>query len=210
MNRTSILSLLLALGIVAVGMKTYLLWAEGPWEVWQSVKREAATAVVEEKKDASPVQLAMNTKSIIDNDLFDPDRGTGRNKETETVSLAVQKIRSMALLGTMIIGESRYAMLQKGSDPRLPSPASKNGNSILRLKLGDTIEGFQLSEIQDRSVVFSKGPTQVDISIDYFKKIQDTRRPTATSAAPVFSRPPTEVKADGQPLAPRLPRRAAR
>ena len=145
MNRNQILRLLLVVANVAVVTKTYLLWHEGPWEIPQVVQGRASATVVQEKKEPLPVQLVITTKNIIDNDLFDPERGTTKTKENEAIALATQKIQNMILTGTMILGESRYAILQDGSDSRASNPNSKSGGSAnIRLKLGDTLEGFKV------------------------------------------------------------------
>lgn len=196
MNRSQILSLLLVAAIITVGTKTYLLWQEGPWEIPQIAQKETAAAVEEEKKEPLPVQLAMNTKNIVDNDLFDPERGTHKGKENEAVSLAKQKIQGMVLMGTVIIGDSRYAIFQDGSGPTLLNPGSKTGGTVLRLKLGDTVEGFKLSRIEDNKVAFTNGSTNVEIALDFFRKIdgEAVQAPRAVaqsrSPSPRRERPP--------------------
>ncbi len=137
-----------------------------------------------------------STKNIIDKNLFDPERGASRTKEAEANSLAVQRLRSMVLLGTALLGNSRYAILQEHSDPRLAAQRSQAGQQgTMLLKLGETLEGFKLSEIRERSVVFTKGASRVELSLDYFRKVDEGLK---NAPGPV---PPR------QPLSPRLPRR---
>src|SRR5438093_5963891 len=105
MNRNQILRMLLVVANIAVVTKTYLLWHEGPWDIPQSVHaaKKETSAVVVEQKQPLPIQLAITTKNIIDNDLFDPERGASKTKENEAIALATQKIRNMILTGTMIL-----------------------------------------------------------------------------------------------------------
>ncbi len=120
-------------------------------------------------------QLA-NTRNIIDKNLFDPERGTTKQKEdvAKRDDAARQRIRSMVLMGTAIIGNSKYAILQDpATTPRPGVPNTKApqpaGQGQSRLKLGDTFEGFRVAEIRDKSVVFTKGPIREELSIDFFR-----------------------------------------
>lgn len=203
MNRSQILSLLLVVGIVAVVTKTYLLWQEGPWEIPQPNKEKTAAAVVEEKKEPLSLQLAMTTKNVIDNDLFDPERGTDKNKENEAVALARQKIQGMILIGTLIIGESRYALFQDSSDSPSANPSSKANGSVLRLTLGDTIEDFQLSQIEDRKVAFNNGTTNVVVALDFFRKVDGISGVVGPPEA-IFQSSPPAPRRDRLPSPPRL------
>jgi hypothetical protein len=99
------------------------------------------------------------------------------------VALAAQRLRSsLSLVGTAILGASRYAIMQQQGQP----PVN------LRLKVGDTFEGFRLSEIREKSVVFTRGPARVELALDF------SRRPEG--AKPGLSAPPRP-----QPPAPRAP-----
>ncbi|MGE5303744.1 MAG: hypothetical protein ACM3TN_10480, partial [Alphaproteobacteria bacterium] len=67
-------------------------------------------------------------------------------------------MRSMVLLGTAILGANRYAVLRDAAPTPVPGPgqaAAAQGASLMRLKLGDNVEGFRLSEIGDKRVVFT-------------------------------------------------------
>jgi hypothetical protein len=149
------------------------------------------------------MQLAMTAKNIIDNDLFDPERGTDKNKENEAVALARQKIQGMILIGTLIIGESRYALLQDTSDSPSANPSSKANGSVLRLTLGDTIEDFQLSQIEDRKVAFSNGTTNVVVALDFFRKVDGISGVVGPPEA-IFQSSPPAPRRDRLPSPPRL------
>ncbi len=187
MNRSSIFSLLLVIGIVVVVVKIYLVWRARPWQIprpEQQGHTKIASGEAEPKKQASalPVQWVMSTKNIIDNNLFDPERGTGKKKENEALARATQKIRSLVLIGTVIIGENRYAILQDSSTSS-PSDAKsmKTMPVRLRLSLGDTFESFKLAQIEDRKVSFSNGSVNVEISLDFFRRVDGTRSTVGAS-----------------------------
>lgn len=134
------------------------------------------------KKEPPQLQL-VSTKNIIDKNLFDPERGAGRVQESEASVIAMQRIRSMVLLGTAILGSSRYAILQQPSDARSPAPGAPAGQQAsLRLKIGDTVEGFKLSEIHDKRVIFTKGASRVEVVLDFFRKVDQTKQSPAGTA----------------------------
>ena len=204
LKRSSLLSLLLLAAIVFVGAGTYNLWQEGPWDLPKPAK--AKGAVVEETKQEPPRLQLVSTKNIIDKNLFDPERGAGRVQESEASAIAMQRIRSMVLMGTAILGNSRYAILQGPSETRPPvpgAPAGQQGN--LRLKLGDTVEGFKLSEIHEKKVVFTKGSSKVEVALDFFRKVDDSKE---QSKAPAQTRPgvaPSIPRRPGVPVPPVAP-----
>jgi hypothetical protein len=212
------LTLLLLAANIFVASRVYLLWTEGPWQLPAATEIKTPITVAslnrqeapKEKPDGTPI----STKNIVEKNLFDPDRGQGQvraDKEAEANAIAMQRLRSMVLVGTIILGSSRYAMLEdfatSGAPGPRPQPQSQQQGQIRRVKLGDTVEGFKLSDIEDRRVVFAKGASKIEIALDYFRKVTDGRPPAVASS----SRPQsTESQGPAQPLQPRFPRRDAR
>lgn len=140
----------------------------------------------QEPKKEPPRQQLVSTKNIVERNLFDPERGVGRAREADASSAATQRIRSMILLGTAILGNNRYAIIQQPSDPRPAAPggAPAAQQSALRLKLGDTVEGFKLSDIQDKKVTFTKGSSKVEVVLDFFRKVEPTKQAPAGPSRP--------------------------
>ena len=178
-RRSSLLSLFLLVAIASVGVGSYRLWQEGPWELPSASSRvRASTAAEELKKEAQRPQVA-STKEIIDRNLFDPERGTGMFREVEADSRAIQRIRSFVLKGTFIIGDQRYALITVPPD----------GGSVMRdvrVKLGDVFEGFKVAEIEDKRIVLQKGGSNVDLSLDFLRKVEvpAPRRPARLPVPP--------------------------
>jgi hypothetical protein len=148
----------------------------------------------------------VDTQRIIEKNLFDPERGTGQVQQTQVSSGAMQQVQKMILLGTAILGSNRYALFEEGSGGRGPAGArARTGQqNILRLKLGDTVEGFELSEIHEKKVVFTKGASKVEIALDFFRKVDNGNKQSVTSK-PTRSQPRQAVSPRS-----RTPRRAAR
>ena len=77
----------------------------------------------------------------------------------------------------------------------------------MRLKFGETVEGFKLSEVLEKRVVFVKGTATVELPLDYFSNINGGQpgsvasqtSPAGQEAAPGVV--PRVVK-PGQPNAP--------
>jgi len=194
---------LLLAAIVFIGARTYNLWQEGPWDLPRPAKAKDKESPVDggSKKEPPRLQL-VSTKNIIDKNLFDPERGAGRVQESEASVIAMQRIRSMVLLGTAILGSSRYAILQQPSDARSPAPGAPAGQQAsLRLKIGDTVEGFKLSEIHDKRVVFTKGASRVEVVLDFFRKVESPAG-TAPARAGVVPNIPRRPNLPAPPVTP--------
>ena len=175
-----LLTILLASVTAGVATRTYLLWQDGLGELPTVVTQNPPTAATESKPQIAPRPL-VSTDTIVSRNLFDPERGASRTKEADADSRAVQRVKSLVLLGTAILGTNRYAILQEGSDSGRSMPPGRS-TGPLHYKIGDVIEGFSLSEIRDKNVVFSKGASRVELALDYFRKIEAPASVKAPSA----------------------------
>src|SRR5262245_42728808 len=169
LTRSSLLSLLLVVAIGLVVTKTYWLWMSGPWDLPNPRKAKSPIAV-EDSKAVTNLRTAIGTETIVSKNIFDPERGDGFNRDTEETSKGFKRNRSMVLLGTAILGNNRFAIVQEGISPGVPrTPGQPVGP--MRVKLGDTVEGFKLSEISEKRIVFARGAAKVEVPLDYFRKI---------------------------------------
>jgi hypothetical protein len=153
----------------------------------------------------------IGTEVIISKILFDPERGAGASRDAEENSRAVQRVRGMILVGTVIVGNNRVAILQ---DSASPAPGQPNPGklppgpamSMLRLKVGDNVEGFRLTEIAEQRVVFARDATRVEVLLDFFRKVDNiASRPAA--APRQIQAPPTGNPVPVPRVLPNLPRR---
>ena len=183
-----------------VGWRIYKVWEEDSWSLPQQPKATAPLALEDQPTKVNPTLPTVTPDLIISKNLFDPERGAGATREAEFNSRSFQRIRNMVLLGTVILGESRSAILQDATaQTATPSgPAAPVGP--MRVKLGDSVEGFRLTEIADRRVVFTKGGSRVEVVLDYFRR--DDPAPTRAATQP--SPPAVAPRA-----VPNLPRRGA-
>jgi hypothetical protein len=145
----------------------------------------------------------MNTEAIVSRNLFDPERGAGAIGNAEEASRSAQRVRNMILVGTVIIGSNRMAVLQDGASANLAPTAATQQPTPIRLKLGDNVEGYRLAEIADKKVVFTKDGTRVELILDYFRKIEMAAPRTAPAGQVV----PPGVATPGPRVIPNLPRR---
>jgi hypothetical protein len=185
LTRSSLLSLFLLVAIGLVLTKTYWLWMSGPWDL-PNPRKAKSPIVGEDAKAVTNPRPIIGTESIISKNIFDPERGAGLTREAEANSQAVQRVRSMVLLGTAILGNNRFAIVQDGGASSGPAAASGQSLGPMRIKLGDTVEGFKLSEISEKRVVFARGSATVELPLDYFRKtdVAQPRRPVAAQTSP--------------------------
>ena len=170
LKRSSLLSVLLVVAIGLVLTKTYWLWVSGPWDLPNPGKAKSPI-VVEDTKAVSNPRTTIGTETIVSKNIFDPERGAGLTREAEANSQAFQRIRSMVLLGTAILGNNRFAILQDGAASPGGAGAAGQSGTPMRIKLGDMVEGFRLSEISEKRIVFARGTATVEVPLDYFRKI---------------------------------------
>lgn len=173
--------------IAFAAWRTYNVWQEEPWSPPRHAKASAPALTGEEQTSANLLPLPpISPETIITKNLFDPERGAGVTREAEFNSRAFQRIRNMVLLGTVILGEERSAILQDAALPGTPSSAPA-GAAPMRVKLGDSVEGFRLSEIAERRVVFTKGGSKIEVALDYFRKVDPAPAPGKVGAPPPVS-----------------------
>jgi hypothetical protein len=189
--------------------KTYWLWTSGPWDLPNPAKPKSSILVEGSKGVTNPPAI-IGTETIISKNIFDPERGAGFTREAEANSQAFQRIRSMVLLGTAILGNNRFAILQDGATSSGAPGVSGQSVAPMRIKLGDTVEGFRLSEVSEKRVVFARGASTVEVPLDYFRKtdISQPRRPVAPQTGATTQTPPPRTVTPGQTNvpAPRVPR----
>src|SRR5215475_1436228 len=114
LTRSSLLSLLLIVAIGLVSTKIHWLWTSGPWDV-PNPRKAKPPIVAEDPKTVTNPRSTVGTETIVSKNIFDPERGAGLTREVEANSQAFQRIRNMVLLGTAILGNSRFAIMQDGA-----------------------------------------------------------------------------------------------
>jgi hypothetical protein len=208
LTRSSLLTLLLIVAIGLVLAKTYWLWTADPWGLPTSAKTKSLILPEGAATDATP-QPIVGTEMIIGRNLFDPERGAGATREVEANSQAFQRMKGMVLLGTAIIGSNRFAILQDGTN----SPGVEGQSVVpMRVKLGDTVDGFRVSEVSEKRVLFTRGAATIEVALDYFRRTelaQPRGSLTGQTGAPGHGGSP-RVTAPVQPgprVVPALPRR---
>jgi hypothetical protein len=187
-----------AIGLI--GWRTYRSWNEGPWDFPMPPKTSPIAAAGE--KTLTPARVSFNTDNIVNKNLFDPERGAGATREAEENSRSFQRVRNVILIGTVIIGNNRTAILQDGVNPTSGQPVPPQPPQPIRLKLGDDLEGYRLAEIADKKVVFTKDTARVEVLLDYFRKVD-----VAASRVPPSGQTVTPGPVVTPRVLPNLPRR---
>src|SRR4029453_17602390 len=136
----------MAAAIGLVSWSIYRSWSAAPWDL-PGPSRSGPPTATAEKQAASAPRVPLNTDVIVSKNLFDPERGAGATREAEENSRAFQRVRNMILIGTVIIGNNRTAIMQDSASPGVGPAVAGQPAVPMRLKLGDNVEGFRLSEI---------------------------------------------------------------
>jgi hypothetical protein len=158
--------MLLLASAIFVGLRIYSLWQEDLWEMPRIGKGKGFLFT----KDIivyHPGPLIAGTQNIIDKSLFDPGRGAGRIEDMEAADTNSQLAGNMALIGTFITENERYAIIQ------LP-PSQGRTKEQERFKVDDMVEEFRLSEIHEKKVVLKRGSSKIDLMLDSFIKTGET------------------------------------
>lgn len=191
----------MAIGLL--GWNTYASWKKGPWGLPAPAKANLPALPAHKQTPATAKTIA-TTDMIVTRNLFDPERGAGATRDAEETSRSVQRIRNMILIGTVVIGNNRTAILQEGTGPNMGPAVPAQPPTTMRLKLGDNVEGYRLAEIADKKVVFTKDAARVEVALDYFRKVE-VPAPRAP-AAPRQATPSGTVSPPPRVI-PNLPRR---
>jgi len=206
----------MAVAIGLVAWTTYRSWRAGPWDIPGPIAQRPAAIVTQTQISLAP-RSPVGTEAIISKNLFDPERGAGASRDAEENSRAVQRVRGMVLVGTVIIGNNRVAILQDGTNsaPGQPIPGqrpSAQPAAMMRLKVGDSLEGFRLTEIADQRVVFARDATRVEVLLDFFRKVDNVSPRPVAASGPVavpgqIQAPPVGAPVPVPRVLPNLPRR---
>ena len=191
----------MAAAIGLISWNIYRSWTQGPWDLPSPTRTSSAATPARQAPPSAP-RGPVNTDIIVTKNLFDPERGAGATRDAEESSRSFQRIRNMILIGTVIIGDNRTAILQDSANPSAAGAPAKAASPV-RLKIGDNVEGFRLSEIADRRVVFTRDNARVEVALDYFRKVEvaQPRAVPGQVSAPAAATPAPRA-------IPSLPRRA--
>ncbi|MFQ5851407.1 MAG: hypothetical protein ACE5JU_12560 [Candidatus Binatia bacterium] len=190
LKRSSLLSLFLLVAVALTGHKIYQLWKEGEQQLVKPSKREGSFGMPQQRQGAAKSQLA--TEFVVEKNLFDPQRATRKIENTPSPLEEIGKIKDAILLGTLVAGTDRYAVLEipagdglraRGSK-RLRGAKRRTKAEVRRLTLGDTMEGFELAEIHEQKVVFKKGTSAVEVLLDFSRKVEEVKVPTKPRRVP--------------------------
>ena len=168
---------MIAIGLVALEVRS--VWKEDHERLPKPVKKKTLSSVLEAGKSVSRPQL-VSTESIVKRNLFDPERGAGTGNGAQDFSQGNKELGDLHLLGTVIAGGQRYAIVEvppkndrrSRRAKRLARGRRQTRGEMRRLALGDTLEGFKLEEIHAQRVVFKKGSFTVDVVLDFSRKVK--------------------------------------
>ena len=151
-----------------MGLKTIEIWQQDDWK---------PTKIREKKPPVNGLPLGggqvqgqpANTKIIVERNLFDVRRGSGGSGKSGTDPKNGSAIEGLVLLGTIVTDGKQFAIVKvppaKAAGGR--GRGASVGVTMKRLALGDTVWGFELTEIQAERVFFKKGSSEVELTLDF-------------------------------------------
>lgn len=209
------LTVILLAAIGLIGLEVY--------EVWQNqrplieitgdlVPATAATGrALPEAREVPDVGI----RTIVGRDLFDPDRGAKVEEPEEPEPVEEEpepSIDGLLLLGTVIAGADRYAIMQvppeRSAVPtnvrrvrRRPvrQPVAQTAAEVRRVRVGDSLRGYQVKDIEEQRVVLARGESQTEVTIDYTREVAPTKPEVRTPDQKTRKRPVRSRRARRKP-----------
>jgi hypothetical protein len=133
--------------------------------------QSAATTPVEHPR-LSPSDFNI----IAEQNLFHPERIIPPDKKAEPPPLPKPDV---VLYGTLITDDARFAYLE---DLKAPRNTAGRGKRQLILKIGDTLSGFVLKEIEADKIVMVRGEEQMTVEVHNTQR--NKTKGTANAAQP--------------------------
>ncbi len=154
--------------IALVGLKTYGIWQQDDWRPIKTREKKPPVNGLPLGGGQFQGQPA-NTKIIVERNLFDVRRGSGGSGKSGTGPKNGSAIEGLVLLGTIVTDGEQFAIIKV--PPATAAGGRRRGASagvtMKRLALGDTVWGFELTEIQAERVFFKKGSSEVELALDF-------------------------------------------
>ena len=180
----NVINILLAGILIAVAYFTVF---PGP-SVGAGKRRPAVEKTTRDQKPAEPKKTTVEDKSpfptdyivIAEENLFHPDRKIPEEKADQKKADNLPK-PEFVLDGTLITDGTKIAFME---DKKKPVNTPGRPNRQTPLKLGESMSGYTLVEIDSDKVVMKKGDDEIVVNLTSPSKAREYAS-TASSAAPV-------------------------
>jgi hypothetical protein len=162
--------------------------------------RRSATETTE--RSASPQLPSLAAYAVVsEQNLFHPERKMPAEKKAEVQKVVIPK-PDLMLYGTLIADDMSIAYVE---DRKAPLPAGGRGNRQMRLKKGDSINGYVLREIEPDRVVLAKGEEKLVVMLEDKDKKRGVTGAAATPASAAAAPATAGTTAGGPPVRPGVP-----
>ncbi len=146
-----------------------------------------AAAKPEDVKTPSPADYVV----IADQNLFHPERKIPVEKKNAAAPLPKPEF---VLYGTLLTDDLHIAYME---DRKAPQNSPTRGTKQIPVRLGESLSGFTLKEIDTNKVVMARGEEKIDVFLT------DTKTPKNRDVGPAQQPPPagprTFIPTGGQP-----------
>jgi hypothetical protein len=190
LSNVNILNILLAGILVAVAYFTF-----SPGSSIRVRHRKTVVKKTADKKPGEAKKTAQDEKNptdymiIAEQNLFHPDRKIPEQK-TQKQAVALPK-PDFVLDGTLITDDMKIAFME---DKKAPVSTPGRANRQTPLKIGNSLSGFTLMEIDKDKVVMQRGEEKMVVALESPEKSK-TRQSQQTPSAPQGFRPPQATPA---------------
>jgi hypothetical protein len=173
------LALFLSLAVFPMFSKTVRIRVPVP-------KKQPAAAAAAQKQEEAKTPSPADYVVIAEQNLFHPERKIPVDKKDAAAPLPKPEF---VLYGTLLTDELHLAYME---DKKAPQNSPSRGKKQIPVKLGESLSGFTLKEIDTDKVVMIRGEEKIDVYLNDTTKSRETAggMPLAQQAAPPGARPP--------------------
>jgi len=193
LSNLSVLNIALVAALIIFGSYAFLpLFGKSVKLTLPAAKKQTATtAAAPEKTVESKTPSPSDYFVIAEQNIFHPERKIPVEKK-EAAPLPKPEF---VLYGTLILDDVRIAYME---DKKAPQNAPTRGKKQIPLKMGETLSGFILKEVDADKVVMVRGDEKLDVHLNDPAKSK-TREGATTAAPGTQAATPTQQQPGAKP-----------
>lgn len=201
------MALVLLLALLAQGWGLISVWREDPLRALAATKKKTAQAqaAVPEKNLSLQPTVSGSLPDFNEGYIFNAERNlaAGDGKDGQSRDAGKEGLDKVRYNGAIIVENNTRALLSYAAAP----PGSQQKQGFLRVVVGDTVNGYMVTDILPEKIIFSRGNQKITKLLYDRTKNQGAGQ---SPAAPGDSKlqipvPPRPVNAPGQNDKPRMP-----
>ena len=201
------IAFVLLLALLAQGWGVVSIWREDPLHTLAATKKKAVraqTAAPEKSLSLQPM-VSGGRPDFNEGYIFNAERNLAAGDDTDGQSrnAGEKGMDKVQYNGAIIIENNTRALLSY----LVTTPGAPPKQGFLRVVVGDTVNGYQVTDILPEKIIFSRGNQKITkLLYDRAKGQGAGQPPTSTGDSKLqIPVPPRAVNAPGQNIKPRIP-----